>query len=424
MLKQREMLARRAVSNLRGAPWAYVRDPRSRRGTRHRLDGILMVLVVGLALACRTLRDLEALTQDLPARGRLRLRGSVSDTTFDRIVRAVSPEDLGEVLVWQVRDMIRSKQLPNDPALGISLVAIDGKRFGTSDERTHPEARRGGNGKAPYFQVLALRAVHVSSAVKPALGQRVVAANAGEQNTFWPFLTKLLEDYGGFVECVSVDAGFTTQLNLMRMNEERIGYIAALKGNQEVLEALAHAELGDGEADPPQGWSAVHEESVGSKRTLREFARVKAELAGVGRPNLATQIWRVRKQVFQGGSRTLVEDRYFLTNLAWDRLTPKQGLAAVRAHWGIENDCNWTLDARLGEDLWTWVNQGQASEVLALLRLVAYNLLRLLRHRALRSEENRAMSWRILQARLRLALMTPPWAWTPTSTAWEPSGIA
>jgi thioredoxin reductase len=44
------------------------------------------------------------------------------------------------------------------------------------------------------------------------------------------------------------------------------------------------------------------------------------------------------------------EERYFATNLLWNRLTPAQILLVVRNHWSVENDCFHSLDVQWGED--------------------------------------------------------------------------
>ena len=56
----------------------------------------------------------------------------------------------------------------------------------------------------------------------------------------------------------------------------------------------------------------------------------------------------------------------------------------VRGHWGIENDCFWTLDTQWREDAVPWCSQSLAVEILSWLRLMAYNLLQFARRAHLR----------------------------------------
>ena len=92
------------------------------------------------------------------------------------------------------------------------------------------------------------------------------------------------------------------------------------------------------------------------------------------------------------------------------RLSPSQILRRARA-LGIENDCNWTLDAGVREDdtpMW----QGSATLTLGVLRLLAYNLLQLARRKHLRPPSPKPgrsgpqRSWREVPARLRASADT------------------
>jgi hypothetical protein len=76
-----------------------------------------------------------------------------------------------------------------------------------------------------------------------------------------------------------------------------------------------------------------------------------------------------------------------VTNLNLGRLKAEQILYVVRLHWTIENHCNWTVDVIWDEDTKAWCGQGVGIQVLGLLRLMAYNLVSLLRCRYLRTRE-------------------------------------
>jgi hypothetical protein len=80
--------------------------------------------------------------------------------------------------------------------------------------------------------------------------------------------------------------------------------------------------------------------------------------------------------------------RYSLTNLHVGRLKPEQILYLVRAHWAIENHCNWTMDVIWDEDSKGWWGQGVGIQVLGFLRLMASNVVSLLRYRYLRTRDH------------------------------------
>jgi hypothetical protein len=62
----------------------------------------------------------------------------------------------------------------------------------------------------------------------------------------------------------------------------------------------------------------------------------------------------------------------------------RQILEVVRSHWAIENHGTWTVDVIWDEESQVWCGQGVGIHVLGLLRLMAYNLVSLLRCRYLR----------------------------------------
>ncbi len=136
-----------------------------------------------------------------------------------------------------------------DPAIGISLVAIDGKCLGADRELKHPEStgiavprrtaskRRSkrnatkvlmppGNLQLPDMDlgpdgihlVKALRAVHVASAAKVAMHQVVIPAHRGEAPMFEGFVRELIRAYGrAMVQCVSAGCWLRHHPELMML---------------------------------------------------------------------------------------------------------------------------------------------------------------------------------------------------------------
>ena len=107
------------------------------------------------------------------------------------------------------------------------------------------------------------------------------------------------------------------------------------------------------------------------------------------------------------GPPQILEERWHVTNLVRGRLTGDQLLALDRAHWRIENNLHGTLDIQWQEDHGRWVRRGHGLPVSALLRVLAYNLLELLRVVHLRSQEARAAAWTQLRDWVRDALVWP-----------------
>jgi predicted transposase YbfD/YdcC len=365
-------------------------------------------MLLGMVVACETLREVEELADDIALRRVLGLRGSPSDTMMDTVLRRLTGEALALVLVAQIRRMWRSKQLEVVEPLGISLVAIDGKAIATDRSQTHPESQRQRHkDRADTYILRVLRAVHTASVVKPVVGQMVIPAARGEETTLRPFVEQLVRDYGrsGMLECFTMDAGFCTRSDMEWMNSEHLGFIVGLKGDQPTLYAEAKRWLGEGDRSPAGGWSCEVEEVSGSRQVTRWFARTD-RLLNFHNWTCIRQTWRVRQRTVKGGKVTW-GDRYYITNLPKGRLKRRQCLAAVRAHWGIENDANWTYDAIWKEDQRAWVRQGWALESLAMLRILAINEVRLLRHRVLRTDRGEPMPYRTLLRLIRQALTAP-----------------
>jgi predicted transposase YbfD/YdcC len=73
----------------------------------------------------------------------------------------------------------------------------------------------------------------------------------------------------------------------------------------------------------------------------------------------------------QMGDRTTCETRYYLLSLP---MNAERFAAAVRGHWGIENQLHWILDVAFREDQ-SRSPLGYSGENLALIRHLALNLL-------------------------------------------------
>ena len=82
-------MARHLRRNVPVSAWDDVPDPRDPRGVRYRLNGLLQGLLLGMLTGALTLRDVEALMEDLVVRQTLRVQGTPSDTTYDRIIRVL-----------------------------------------------------------------------------------------------------------------------------------------------------------------------------------------------------------------------------------------------------------------------------------------------------------------------------------------------
>lgn len=357
-----------------------VDDGRKARGTRHAHEGLLRLAVAALAAGARTLRAVEAFGEDIGSRGRrfLSLKKAPSDTCQYDLLSKQTTKGFAEELVGQVKTALEQKVIGND-LFPVGVIAIDGKECFSGDHEAIPEARRTDSGGAPVWYVMAQRACLVSSSARPVVHQRLIAADAGEADTFPATYAFLCEQFGRSFEFVSYDAGGTSRSNAKLVNDSQRGYWFAVKGNQPTVHRAArsrlgcHAEPGDAEraaqgrtSDRAKGAHVVREAFGG----FIDKDDPEIDFAG------ARQIWRIRQTsrwTDDAGSvkKCVVEDRYFLTNRV---VSAENALRLARLHWGIENGANWTMDVVLGEDDGTVCTRGVAVEVWSWLRLLAYNL--------------------------------------------------
>jgi hypothetical protein len=360
---------------------------------------------------CRTLRDMERLTEEMGESERAHVPRRVPDTTLYEFLGQLATAPLREKLRQQVRSLWRSKCLPPE-GLPCGVVSIDGKCIGALDHDADGRAQKAHSArrKSEYYLARVLRAVLTSAAARPCLDQRVVPASTNEMGAFPEFWKDVVAAYGALdlFEIVTADAGFTSRANADRIHAADKAYVLALKETQPELMAEATRLLRNKRLLPAQAETSW--EKAQGKEIRRRLYRT-AEIAGYHGWDHLQQVWLVLQETRDKQGRIGVEERYFLTSLRTGRLSPVQILAVVRGHWGIENDCFGTLDVAWREDDLPWSTTGRTVEVLGLLRLMAYNLLQMARKRHLRSRvANRltpAAPWRAIFEWVRQAFRLP-----------------
>ena len=360
-----------------------ITDPRDPRGVRHPIDEVAQALMLGLLRGAGSLREIEEMTDEGDPLVRQYIRGRISDTALWDVIPRLDPQELRAKLVHQVRAAHRSKALRAE-RLPCGVVAIDGKGIGTLEhdaEGTAQKARRA-HDQSPYWLTRALRAVLVSAEARPCIDQMPVGAKTNEMGSFADFFGALETAYGAsdLYEIVTGDAGFTSHANARLVDQANKAYVFALKDTQpELLREAKRLLSAREDADAETAWEVYR-----GKRIRRRLFR-STEIAGYHDWDHLRQVWLVVQETRDPASETVSrEDRYFITSLRKGRLSPSQILGLVRRHWAIENDCFWTLDTQWCEDQAPLCTRGRAVEVLAWIRLMAYNLLQHARRRHLR----------------------------------------
>jgi predicted transposase YbfD/YdcC len=364
--------------------WDDITDPRRRRGRRWKLGQLMNAAFTGLLANCPTLRDMEAMTNEMGPAGRKYVPRRVPDTTLWQLMGKLDPREFRAKNQAQVRAAWRRKSL-QPVGLPCGVLALDGKGLGALEhdaEGTAQKNHRSHDG-SPYWLARVLRAVLTSAAGKPCVDQVPIGSKTNEVASFAAFFNELVAAYGGgdLFEIVTMDAGIVSLANADCIHAANKAYVMALKGSQPELQAEAHRRLGSRDRKPDY---ETEVEVYQGRRVQRRLYRT-TDMAGYNDWTHLRQVWRVEKETRDTEGKLIeTEDRYFLSSVPTGRLTSAQILLVVRGHWGIENDCFWTLDTQWREDAVPWCSQGLAVEVLSWLRLMAYNLLQFARRAHLR----------------------------------------
>jgi predicted transposase YbfD/YdcC len=366
----------------------FVTDPRQKKGQRWKFKTLMESLRFGFLTNRSSLRKVETMTE-------MGFDKRVPDSTLYDLVGQFEAQEVAALrtqLHAQIKREERSKSL-EPVGLPCGVAAVDNKTLwsGTPEEAKDPEAQVvHPQGRPPYATLRAVRTVLLSAAAKPALDQVVIPARTNEGGVFPAVLTVLEANYGALIEVYSMDAGFCAKTNADRIAAARKGYIFGLKGNQPELCKEAGRWLGSRTAPEI---STCWERSQGD--SIRYHLYRTAEMGGAHGWSHLQQVWRIEKEIKRGKTGAVErENHYYVTNLDWDRFKPEQLLLVVRAHWGSENNCNWTMDVIWEEDTKVWCGQGLGIRVLGLLRLMAYNLVAHLRCRYLRQRDHKAAAKR------------------------------
>jgi predicted transposase YbfD/YdcC len=388
-----------------------VADSRDRRGRRWALPALLNAVFIGMVAFETSFRGVERLTRDLEGCRRVfGIPRRVPDSTLARVLSELTDEaGLRKLVVRQIRDAERRKAL-TPVRLAINMVMLDGQTLWCSDKSIDDPAcqKMERDDGSVYYRLHALHAVLVSAASLPCIDQLLVRGKTNEMGEYQGFVSRLHRTYGRSherLELIANDAGMTSADNAAHTHGLGLAYVMAVKKNQPTLFAEAERLCGWGEHKQMR---YVCEISTPRERyrgawVRRDLYRSR-DIEGWPAWESARQLWRVKQTTQADDGTTTVENRYFITNLAWGRLKAHEILAVVRAMWGVENGCHWTLDVQMKQDTRCWCTKGKAQRLLSWLRLLAYNTLGFFKYGYLRSESGRSMPWDDIRRSVQKAL--------------------
>ena len=374
-----------------------VSDPRSARGRRRSLDSILRSVIVGMVSGCKSLLDVEALTAEMAPRMRRRLGlwGRLPDTTARDVLCRLCPDSLRQALHRVVRAAQRRKAL-NPVGLPFGVVALDGKTTAIGSwAGDYAQYQPHAEGRGAHGALRTVTAALVSARARPCIDAIPIAASTNEMGAFQSGLRSLLSAYptsSKLFEVITYDAGACSLANASFVVGEGLHYLFGLKESQPTLLAEARRLLAA--RDEPDAQS---EDVVGDGSVIRRVFVSPAMGGFLDWTHLQTFVRIQSVKLDKLGRRMSCENRYYLSSLMPDRLSAKQWLRLLRAHWGVENNCHHTFDTAFGEDDKPWITSAPSGTLaLIILRRIAYTLLALFRSVTQRAEEKRAMPWRQL----------------------------
>ena len=332
-------------------------DPRIDRCKRHSLLDIITIAIcavicgadtwVHVAMFGRSKEEWFRTFLELP-------NGIPSHDTFGDVFARLDPERFQECFMEWSQGV--AELLPGE------VVAIDGKTIRRSHDR-HA-------GK---------RALHLVSAWASAntltLGQ-VQTEEKSNEITAIPRLLKMLALEGCIV---TIDAMGCQKEIAQGILERGADYVLAVKQNQGALyedlkdlfeEAEATSFEGvpydyaatlnknHGRLERRECWAISDPDCLDYLSTGKEWPGLRSVVKVVGRREAETGI--------------TVQPRYFISSLD---ASAEQSLAAVRAHWTIENSLHWSLDVTFREDQ-SRVRKDHGPQNLATLRNISHNMLK------------------------------------------------
>jgi len=327
-------------------------DPRIERKKLHPMPEILMLTLCAVICGAESWDDMEAfgkaklvfLRQYLPYES-----GIPSDDTLRRFFRAIDTTQFQRLFVEWVRAWL-------SPEVAGKVVAIDGKTLRGSHD----------GGQSPIHLVSAF-----ASEAGIVLGQ-VKTSEKSNEITAIPELLDWLDVRGAIV---TIDAMGCQKAIAEKIIDKGGDYLLALKGNQSSLhdDVCLHFE----QPAPASLARMTSAETIdkGHGRIEVRQCRLSTDIDWLrGRhpewKNLSSIVAIDSQRII--GNTTTQETRYFISS---SQAPAARMLAAVRLHWGIENQLHWVLDMSFGEDQ-SRIRKDNAPTNVAIIRHAALNMIR------------------------------------------------
>lgn len=256
------------------------------------------------------------------------------------------------------------------------LIALDGKALRRSGDSA--------TGSKPLHLVSAW-----ASSQRLVLAQEAVEAKENECAAILAILGRL--SLKGAL--ITIDAIATNPTIAEAITQGGGDYVLALKGNQPTLSAEVVRYFDDPATTDLQS-TTLSDKDHGRIETRtywvsHDTAWMTSDRRYPGEhrfPALRSLVKTTTKTEWRG--KITEETRYFISSA---QLTPQRAAQAIRAHWGIES-LHWVLDVIFKEDL-SRLRRGHGAQNMALVRRLAFNLLRAGRGKQSIKTARKAAGW-------------------------------
>ena len=315
--------------------FAELEDPRSEINLRHPLVSVVVIALMAVLAGASgpTAIAKWALIKESLLKGLLPLPNGVPrKDVFRRVLATLQPDAFQACFA----NWLQSLRVAAAAATGVDqpVLAIDGKTLRHSHDK-----RKG------------LGALHSVSVWASELGLTLAQVATDEKSneiTAIPEVLKLVDLRGAII---TIDAMGTGRALAKDIVDGGGDYVLALKGSQETLHEAVVAYVNEQmQTDFAHVGARRHltKETGHGRQETRHYVQMPAPktLPGFGRWKGLLTLGVAMSYCLRDGKET-AEVRYYLSSLA---LGVKRFAHAVRAHWGIENSCHWSLDVTYRED--------------------------------------------------------------------------
>ncbi len=385
-------------------PFENVAEPRVGKTTL-KMRTFFVTVFTGMVAGCKGLAEVERLTTNLGtgARKLLGVWKRVPDTTMRDLVMHLGSQvdSLRGLIHVQIRQAERRKQITHD--LPVRAVSMDGHVTATNMADAVNAKVKFAQQQGGQWVVRTITSCLASAVGRPVLDLFPIPPETNEMGIFVRALDALLMAYGRkLLDVVMYDAGACSLANATAVVKRELDYVFCLTKHQQELFAEAGRVL---EKMPQNKALAMTTDLVGGKLVTRRLWLTTSMAGWLGWSHLKT-VLRVESVVEDKTTGvTTVENRYYLSSMAHDKLTAADWLTLLRRRWSVENDCHNTWDKILREDTRPWLKAPAGMVVVMVMRRLAYNLLTLYRSVTTRAESKRARPWKDLIEEIYVSLI-------------------